>query len=499
MFALRMKEKKLSKLLSVTPKQDAIEAFWVLDRARMNPEFSPLANFDYPREFLFAKIDEPGAIHGWEIETIITELFATPFRPLNRTLNVRSWQAIADLFNCLRKVEDLQSGKRPEGRIFDELTRVLYRQLNWQVHSKPNAADAVRWWSIMQSQQLGEIFQQRNGVSVKSFIRLALTWNQILSDDMYSPDIITTANFGTSANDALRVTEMLSTAEMELANSCRLVKIQSAELAYRNSPLRQKPIIRFSRDGRNIYVRPIEQLLHWRFTSGLYYDVIGDPRAPNLIGEQFEKYVRRLCFVAFKHQDVVGDYNYGTEASPKKSPDVLISASGKLSLIIECKSRKASLAIQQSLEFGALRKTIISELAKGVVQLNKFYEFAASGQDMNLSADVSLPKLLVTLDDWVFVGSNVREEIEAVAVELAHRYHSRSPKELTSVVFCTATELDQLVSTFEFETILEIIKLASTEKFRTHRLFSMGKQNFREKMRRPNYPLKDELDGLLEL
>ena len=499
MFQLKMKEKKLRKLLSVTPKQDAIEAFWVLDQARMNPEFSPPANFDYPREFLFAKITEPGAIHSWEIETLITELFATPFRQLNRTLNVRSWQAIASLFNCLRKVEDLQSGKRPEGRIFDELTRILYRQLSWQVHSKPNAADAVRWWSIMRSEPLEQIFLQRNGVSVTSFIKLALTWNQILNDGMYSSDITTTANFGTSANDVLKVTEMLSTTNLELEGSCRPIKNQSAELAYRNSPLRQKPVIRFSRGGKNIYVRPIEQLMQWRFTSGLYYDVIGDPGAPNLIGEQFEKYVKRLCFAAFKNQEVIGDYNYGTDTHPKMSPDVLVSVGGMLSLIIECKSRKASLAIQQSLEFDAIRKATISELAKGIEQLNKFYEFVTSGQDANFSADVNLPKLLVTLDDWVFVGSNVREEIEAVAVELAHRYHLRSPKELASVVFCTAVELDQLVSSFEFETILEIIQLASTEKFRTHRLFDVGRQNFREKMRHPNYPLKEEMDNLLGL
>ena len=94
---------------------------------------------------------------------------------------------------------------------------------------------------------------------------------------------------------------------------------------------------------------------------------------------------------------------------------------------------------------------------------------------------------------------NVRDEIETFAVELAVRAHLRSPKELSSVVFCTATEFDQLVSTFEFETILDIIQLAATEKFRSHRLFDVGRQNFGEKKKRPNYPLKDELDKLLGL
>ena len=465
----------------------------------MNPEFIPPAKFDYPKEFLFAKITEPGAIHGWEVETLITELFATTFRPLNRTLNIRNWQAMASLFNCLRKVEDLQSGRRPDGRILDELTRILYRQLNWQVHTGINAADAVRWWSIMRCELLEEIFLHRNGVSIKSFITLALGWNQFLSDSMYSPAITAVENFGTTANDAPRVADMLSTSDAELANSCRAIKINSAEIAYRDSRLRQKPVIRFSRSGKSIYIRPIEQLLQWRFTSGLYYDVIGDERAPNLIGEQFEKYVRRLCSVAFKTQEVSEDYNYGTAARTKMSPDVIISFEGTLSLIIECKSRKASRAIQQSLDVGEQRKAIVSELAKGIVQLNEFHDFVASGKELRFRTGANLPKLLVTLDDWVFVGSNVRDEIEAVAVELAHRAHLVSPKELTSVVFCTATELDQLMSAFEFETILEIIQLASTEKFKTHRLFSVGKQNFREKMRHPNYPLKDELDGLLGL
>jgi hypothetical protein len=229
--------------------------------------------------------------------------------------------------------------------------------------------------------------------------------------------------------------------------------------------LRQKPVIRFTQDGKNIYIRPIEQLLQWRFTSGLYYDVIGDPRAPNLIGEQFEKYVRRLCAAAFKTQEVNGDYNYGSAARPRMSPDVLIGAKDNLSLIIECKSKKVSLAIRQSIDINEQRKVAVLELAKGIVQLNGFHEFITSSQDARFRAETNLPKLLVTLDDWVFVGSNVREEIEAVAVELSQRVRLRSPRELTSVVFCTATELDQLVSTFEFETILEIIQMASTQKF----------------------------------
>jgi hypothetical protein len=62
-----------------------------------------------------------------------------------------------------------------------------------------------------------------------------------------------------------------------------------ANFAYAYNSLRAYPLVQMSYQGNDAIVCPLMTLLFWRFTGGLYYQLIGDPRFANEFGEGFQK------------------------------------------------------------------------------------------------------------------------------------------------------------------------------------------------------------------
>ena len=174
-------KKKLHKLLSNSNKLELLTAIWVIDRVRMDSSFVIPHNFNYPAELVSAPVGEPGHIFSWELETILVELFTVKNPKGRKILQIQNWNSIAAIFNILRKLENEQYGKNNSANVLDEITKILYRQLNWQVHSNLNAADAVRWWSIISTPSLRAIFEKNTKIGLKQFLNLSLGWNSLFN------------------------------------------------------------------------------------------------------------------------------------------------------------------------------------------------------------------------------------------------------------------------------------------------------------------------------
>ena len=237
----------------------------------MDRTFYKPFGYQYPDEFLFAKIGEPGAIHGWELEALITELMAAPELTGPRTLNAKNWMAIAALVNALRSVGNAEAGLHDPSLIWRSMSRTLLRQIPWQVH-RWNETDAVRWWFIFQSELLQTIFCERVGVSLRKFIRMGMAWNQTLNEAPFRSYPTADRDFGVTPAEIASFVSAICGTVAEISSASREIVREFPEIDFRRGALRQKPVIVID----NTYIRPIEQLLSWRITSGLYYDVIGD-------------------------------------------------------------------------------------------------------------------------------------------------------------------------------------------------------------------------------
>jgi hypothetical protein len=233
--------------------------------------------------------------------------------------------------------------------------------------------------------------------------------------------------------------------------------------------------------------------------SGLYLDVIGDPRAANEIGKGFEDYVLRLCRAGLPDVEIQGAFDFGPKGRRRQTVDCLLHRQQRVEVLIECKAKRVPLAVKHELEETAARNAAIDELAKGMVQLCRTEEALRSGHVADWSIVDQPTLLLVTLDDWIFVGADIREEIEVAARPIAVA-RGLNPDALREIALCTATELDQLISTFEYSTIRLIARESRTQPYRHHQVSSVGRELFRGGRRtRPAYPLADELDSLIGL
>jgi hypothetical protein len=487
--------KRLRYLLSCLPKIDGLAAFWVLDRGRMNKDFVVPTGYDYPAEFLFAQIFEKGAIFGWELESLVTELLAASRNSGPRTLNAKSWNAIAQLIRAIRKAGNAEAGLVDPQLIWRSMFRILHRQLPWQMHIG-NVADAVRWWSIFESTMLQSMFENKRGLRLQRFIQLGLAWDQQLNRSAFVQKPTAIDGLEISQSDIEAFLRMISRPIAEATEVAREIIRTSSEIDYRRGALRDKPVINFTRNNAHYYIRPIEQLLLWRMTSGLYYDVIEHEDASNEIGAQFERYIVRLLSVIAKDRNVSSDFTYGTKRAPQRSPDCIISKQGVVEVLIECKAKKIPLIAQTSLSETSERSVSIAELAKGVLQLCRFGQALEHHVVPGMRAPSPPILLLVALDDWVFTGADVRRDIFRQGKELLEA-NGLGTQRVNEVVLCTATELDRLVSTYSYADLKRICEQSIKDQYRDYALFGVANECFSHEAHKFDYPLKGELDRLV--
>lgn len=490
--------KRLRKLLGRLPKSDWLFATWVIDRGHGNKGFRQPPGFNYPQQNLTAGTQETGAVRGWEIETLTTECLACPVKHGPRSLDVRNWPAIAEVVRLLRDVGNAETGMTEPNAVLRNIRRSMSQQIPWQVHSH-TIEDYVRWWSMFQSEKLQSIFAARMGVSLRSFTMMGFSWCLVLKENSYVPY--------PKAEDALAVT--LSDVDAFVEGTCmslaeaeagaKDIVATGAEIDFRRSNLRQRPVIMLGKNDQ--FICPIWQLFLWRITSGLYYDVVGDVQAPNEIGKQYEIYTLKLMTAVVRDGQVIGEINYGTAKKPKMSPDCIVHREGAVEMLIECKAKKLPQVAQHSMIETKERISAIEELAKGVVQLCRFESALRRSVVADFSASDDLILLLLTLDDWVFTGSDITDSIFERAAEIAVAAEECFPRiEKRQITFSTATELDELCSHYSFNDIKRICAARTSEdKFKDWAIVSVASEGFKKERLPKSYPLADLLDSLISV
>jgi hypothetical protein len=486
--------KRLRKLCSRLPKPDWLFAAWVLDRGRGNKDFQQPPGFNYPQQYLTASISEPGAIHGWEIETLTTECLACSLRPGPRVLNVRSWPAIAQLVDLLREIGNAETGLTEPEDILRNVRRILSQQLPWQIHHH-TVEDYVRWWFIFKSETLQSIFLKRTGVSFGKFCLMGLAWALVLKENPYVRYPTAERALSLTEGDIEAFVKATSTSLERAVAGAREIIATGAEIDFRKSNLRQRPIIMVGDNDQ--FICPLWQLFLWRITSGLYYDVVADVKAPHEIGKMYEEYTLELLRTVAVGLETSGEINYGTTKQPKLSPDCIVHCQGAVEMLVECKAKKLPQVAQHSMVDTKERADSIRELAKGIVQLCRFEQALKQAAVAKFSGTDQIAFLLVTLDDFIFTGPDITESVFDGATEIASKAGEHFQRiERKDVALCTATELDELCSRYSFEDIKRICSASTQDRFKGYALVNVAQEGFKNERRPDNYPLAHLMDEL---
>jgi hypothetical protein len=146
----------------------------------------------------------------------------------------------------------------------------------------------------------------------------------------------------------------------------------NANFAYAYNSLRAYPLVKMSHQGNDAIVCPLTTLLFWRFTGGLYYELISDPRFANEFGDGFQTYVGEVIKRAWPDpkKQRISEQEYFVRKKKKRTVDWIIT-DDRSALFIECKAKRLSWGAKASLaDLGPLEADIDS-MASAVVQVYK--------------------------------------------------------------------------------------------------------------------------------
>lgn len=193
----------------------------------------------------------------------------------------------------------------------------MQRQMHYQTR-RIRVTDFVRWRCILKGEIIENSFRMKTGTSIANFMLLGLSlYTETTKSIIVMKDIKTPPTREMSHYIALL--ENISRHTFELTHRAQALVNDAHSFAYRGSVLRETPVIRvYGSEGVGL-ICPISQLLLWRVTSGMYYDVIYNSKVSNEIGKNFEEYVQCLLKKTFGNlYRVEPELEYGKKGKKSK-------------------------------------------------------------------------------------------------------------------------------------------------------------------------------------
>jgi hypothetical protein len=491
--------KQLRKMFARANDYAFLQMIWAIDALQDDRE-DVTAQYlkTYPKGAAQSTLTSPYAIHRWELETLLVQLFLTTKQEvgsgLNLILDCSKFEAIRETINRVRKLEDVESATylRDYG-VFMEMHRLAQRQFHWQ-HGYYNLPQLYRYSYIYGQGKCGEYFERTYGIPITdlTFAGFALfaahqrtPWLQQplgIPELEPSPDLVKRALplLALSAEDA-RARTVAFNAQMAEQNGGTL------PTAYLPNVLRQFPLISTDVDLTR-FIAPIPEMLLMRVTSGLYYDLIpGGALLLNDANDRFEQYCVEYITKLMPRFTTSRSYHYGPKGSGFDSPDVLIKDHGKLVVVGDCKATKLSYLAQFAENPFDAAKQQYEQIAKGIFQTWRYYSHVRRGiAGGEISEDSYV--MIFTLDWFLYMSRDLKAKVVEQAKALAEKDGQITEHDRKPVVFCAIQELEGVLPIATEDTFLAALKATQDEKFKTWQFREVYRDSTPEKPPRKDYP-----------
>ena len=498
--------KKLHGLLSKADDHAFLKLLWAVDALQTGREHLAAKLIAYPAEAAGARAGDEYAIHKWEIETLLVQLFLTPKQPghrgRNRILYCTRFQTLGEVVNRLRKAENAEYALRNEpSDIFGEMHRIAQRQFHWQ-RGYYNLPQLYRYAYLYCQGKCAEYFQERNGFSIHDLTLTSFAVFATCHTSAFMRRNTSVEEVGLTGELLQRVLPLLSLplAEVRARTAALTISMNKNHgsrlpVAYLPSILRQYPLISSGPAG-DMLIAPLPELILLRMTAGLYYDLIGGGQSLlNEANDRFEQYCADLIDRTFATLDVRRSYRYGTRQEPIDSPDILISDAGSLVIVAECKATKLTYLAQFADDPFEAQHKQYRQLAEGVAQIWRYFSHARRGL-ANESIAAEAYGLVITLDTFL----SFQRELKAKVLELASTIASEDPEFMEEdkrhVMFCPVQDLESIAGRGTKETLLGALKASLDKQFLGWQLREIHRDMTRNTTRpRNKYPF--DMDDVL--
>ncbi len=396
---------------------------------------------DLPPEAVGAELGSPYFIAPWTLETLVNELLATPKPPgfgvgRTRAMDPGTFGTLRVLNNLLVKLENAEDGiflKKHD--VFYEMARIAQRQFPWQ-RGVFNAPHLYRSILLYGTGSAREFFEGSTGISVPDFVKIGICMSQGLAGVDYILRDRDLSAVGITVDMREAALARLAIPHQQARVRTARIRAGNRHTAYRPSILRDFPIVAFGDRGERLRA-PIPELVIYRYTSGLYLDVVrGGAAVWTDIGRRFETYVLEYFQAMMSPYEVIGEQTYGPKKARYRTPDVLISNAGGVVAAIECKAKRMTFDARFADDPTASSSVGFDELAKGIFQIWRFLSHARRGVTGEIRVEPHCRGVIVTADGWLTMASKQAETVLATAHALADAEGGIDQQDRREIAFC---------------------------------------------------------------
>jgi hypothetical protein len=471
-----MNSKKLLTVLSRAEDAEFLQLMWATYSLQSGDSKPAKPYIKHLPEHAATELDSKFAIHPWELDNLITLLLTTEKAKVktgkNRSLRTDTFEAIIHVINLLRKIEEAEASMViDESNILQEMSRIAHRTFHWQ-RGYFHPEKIYRSLFIFGHRSAKDYFKKRFGVSLDEFTMVCTmlyiehtatpwistpTFTQLFKNPQLLADVLKIIS---------RTIPEIRTETKALLSKNKTVLASRRKHTYLPSILRKYPVISDPRSGFRIV--PLPEMLIYRVTNGLYYDLI-DGQNNSIIAKSqklFEEYVVKLIPAYLSNLTALGEREIGSKGAKFLTPDVLLISGGKIKVVIECKATKNNFASQFSDDLVSANQGSSDQLSKGIVQLWRFFSAARRGiySDCPLTSDVK--GLVLTLDNWQFYDNAARATVFDCAFKLAkEKYPEIIAEDQKNIAFSSIEALSNTLEISDEKGLYAAIDAASSQQY----------------------------------
>jgi hypothetical protein len=245
-------------------------------------QYLQLDEFNFPNEIevldTFLRDDFPQRfISEWDLELLAKEVILNGNVSASKGRTLRKWNTLSEIVNAIKGLENRIYGHfGSSGSVLVEMIRIAHRQFIWQAN-RPNSTTIIRYFKIFNRPGIDEICQDRIGLNVWQTYMCGIATMGFFLDRPAIAIPFRNEIKALSINDFDKFFAYGSKPIADLKSTLKAEQRYNADFAYVYNSLRTHPLIRMTYQGAESYVCPLMTLLFWKFTGGLYYELIGVP------------------------------------------------------------------------------------------------------------------------------------------------------------------------------------------------------------------------------
>lgn len=335
----------------------------------------------------------------WELELLARELIINGELLVPSTTK-KSAIDISEAVNHVRSISERiseQNIKSTEDAIVAILP-LLHQQLPWSGDN--HFARIIRYARIMGNPIMANAVEEHLHISVTDLLKIGFA----VAGALQNKPVVHRSNYSLTpgiAPDAENVFFALTAEEIGvLRKETKARQSYDRRWAYTYNPLRGKPLV-YDKRNPDILYGPVPQLMLWRITDGLYYDLICQKDILKAFATAYEHYIGDVLHTAlgttgFK---IIEETTYHVGKDKRAGADWHISDSTG-HVFVECKMKRLTLPAKASGDGEEIQKDL-THLADAIFQnyknindaLNRFVPHF-------IGNDLPIYNVVTTLEDW---------------------------------------------------------------------------------------------------